>query len=185
MFPFGWWCTVRQSFSSSITPLLLQVLLSETPCEPELGLTPGDQQCQGSWDQLGNQAPEWKTASNPKRLWEIFGQTKTNGCVLPRAGRETSELSLFSFICFGPQQTGQQGPPPSGMTERHEKGLNSCGGMTTLCLCILSWIQVPCYTVKSCLPAERHVAGYRMLLIACPAPRGELPIATVGQHNLP
>lgn len=56
MFPFALWGTVRQSFSSSITALLLQVLLSEPPCEPELELAPGEWQHQGSWDQLGNQA---------------------------------------------------------------------------------------------------------------------------------
>lgn len=56
MFPFGLWCAVRQSFSSSITALLLQVLLSEPPCELELGLAPGEQQHEGSWDQLRNQA---------------------------------------------------------------------------------------------------------------------------------
>lgn len=44
------------NFSSSITALLLQVLFSEPPCELELGLAPGEQQHEGSWDQLGNQA---------------------------------------------------------------------------------------------------------------------------------
>lgn len=81
-----------------------------------------------------SKARGWETAASPKRLGQNFGQTKSNGCVQPRAGTDTSHLCPLSFVCFEPQQPGQQGPPLSRETQ--ERWGRACGGIRALCLCI-------------------------------------------------
>lgn len=113
--------------------------------------------------------PLWGvTAPSSKRLWQIFGQPKSDGCVQLRAGRETSGLSAGT-LSSGTLQTGQQGPPPSRMTERGREELRGNNNPVPVDF-------IPCsgalYAVRLVHQWGRVLQGYRMPLIACPAQRG-------------